>query len=331
MIMLKKFVLYTSLLIAGTISAQEVIAARGQRHAAASYLSPANLYRIGGHMQFNPVVFQRFPLTKNGTPDRRIINTGKFMEDQSLYSPGIAVHGKYLYIVTGSLMNRKGKRSPLPHMIRYTIDAKGDLTEQKALGALPEPDIFGSGVLISGKYMLVIGGYFKRNCYAAELLADGTLGAWKKLRSLPSNVSANKHIVKIGNKLYVCGPGGHNLSNNKMYMTELDEEGLPTRWRRINAMPVKVDSNSCLVAENEKAMLFFDGTENKIYRGTFDEEGDVKEWKRIPGAKIPSGSKFLHIDIRKLANGKWLLLNALHDNPRRYIPATMFEIPEMKE
>ena len=102
--MLKKFVLYTSLLIAGTIAAQEVIAARGQRHAAASYLSPTNLYRIGGHMQFNPCVFQRFPLTKNGTPDRRIINTGKFTEDQSLYSPGSAVHGKYLYIVTGSLV-----------------------------------------------------------------------------------------------------------------------------------------------------------------------------------------------------------------------------------
>ena len=86
-----------------------------------------------------------------------------------------------------------------------------------------------------------------------------------------------------------------------------------------------------MVAENEKAMLFFDGTENKIYRGTFDEEGDVKEWKQIPDAKIPGGTKFLHIDIQKLANGKWLLLNALHDKPRRYIPATIFVIPEIQE
>ena len=328
--MLKKILLYISLLIAGSGIAQEIIAARGQRHAAASYLSQTNLYRIGGHTLFNPFVFQRFPLTVKGTPDRRIINTGRFLEDFSLYSPGIAVHGKYLYIVTGSLMDRRGKLSPLPHMIRYTFDAKGDLTEQKKLGPLPEPDIAGSGVLVSGKYILVIGGYFKRNCYAAELLADGTIGAWKKLRPIPSNVTADKHVVKTGNKLYVCGSGGHNHRNNKMYMTGLDEEGLPTRWRRINAMPVNVSSNSCLVAENEKSMLFFDGNDNKVYRATFDEDGDVKEWKLVPGAKIPGGSKFLHFDIKRLANGKWLLVNALQDKPRRFLPATMFEIPETK-
>lgn len=328
---MKKITILAVALMTVTLSAQQVIAVRGQRHASASYVSATNIYRIGGHMRYDSSVFQRFPLDKSGTPTRQIINTGKFLPDRALYSPSIAVKGNYLYIVTGVLNDRTMKKQfALPGVMRYTIDAKGDLTDLKILPPLPEDKIYASGVLVSGKYILVIGGYFKRNCYAAEILANGDLGPWKKLRPVPSNVMAKDHLVVNGNRLYICGGGGHNLANDKMYMTELDEDGLPGRWQRMSPMPVKVYTDSVLLPESARTMLFIDGKVNKIYRGTFDAEGDVTEWKLIPGAKIPGGTNFISFDVKKLRNGKWILLNALHNKPRKFIPATMFTIPGAK-
>lgn len=307
------------------LAAQEVLPGKWQRNASLSLLTENSFYRLGGHFAFGGDALARFPLNRDGIPDGRSIRQTGFIPDRALYLPAAVIANRNLYIVGGFLQDRKGKRHPLPGIIRYTIDGEGNLTDRKIFGKLPEPDIFGNAAVVSGKYILSLGGLDRRNCYAAEILPDMELGPWKKLKPLPSNVTTERRCVLLGNKLFLCGSAGHKLPSVKLYVAELGKDGLPEKWRRSTNTPCPV---SVLAADGNNRLAAFDGKENKIYRAGLDPEGELGDWVEVKNISLPGTAPFLFFTVDRLKNGKWLVANCLSDKPRKFQPAVMLEIPE---
>ena len=307
------------------LSAQEVLPGRWQRNASLSILTETSLYRLGGHFAFGGDALVRFPLNEEGIPDgRRIIQTD-FIPDRALYLPAAVIANRNLYIVGGFLQDRRGKRHPLPGIIRYTIDGEGNLTNRKIFGNLPEPDIFGNAAIVSGNYILSLGGSSRRNCYAAEILPDMELGPWQKLKPLPSNVATERRCALLGNKLFLCGSAGHKLPSIKLYVSELSKDGLPGKWRRSTNTPCPI---SVLAADGDNRLVAFDGKENKIYHAELDSEGELGDWIPVKNITLPGQAPFLFFAVHRLRNGKWLVTDMLCDKPRKFMPASVFEIPE---
>lgn len=307
------------------LAAQEVLPGKWQRNASLSLLTENSFYRLGGHFAFGGNALVRFPLNRDGIPDGRSIRQTGFIPDRALYLPA-AVHVKGdLYIIGGFLQDRSGKKHPLPGMIRYAVDEEGNLSGQKIFGELPEPDLYGNAAVVSGKYILSLGGSSRRNCYAAEILPNRELGPWKKLRPLPSNAAAERRCVVLGNKLFVCGSAGHKLPSVKLYVSELDKDGLPGKWRRSTNTPCPV---AVLAADGKNRLVAFDGKANRIFRAELDPEGELGDWVEVKNISLPGTAPFLFFTVDRLKNGKWLVANCLSDKPRKFQPAVMLEIPE---
>ena len=323
--MRKKTAILAAVSLIFMLSAQEVLPGKWQRNASLSLLTEKNLYRLGGHFAFGADALVRFPLTEDGIPDGRRIRQTDFIPDRALYLPAAVIANRNLYIVGGFLQDRKGKKHPLPGIIRYTVDGEGNLTDRKIFGKLPEPDLYGNAAVVSGKYILSLGGSSRRNCYAAEILPDLELGPWKKLKPLPSNVAAERRCALLGNKLFLCGSAGHKLPSVKLYVSELDKDGLPGKWRRSTNTPCPI---SVLAADGNNRLLAFDGKGNRIYRAELDSEGELGDWIPVKNISLPGQSPILFFAVHRLRNGKWLVTDTLCDKPRKFMPASVFEIPE---
>jgi len=150
-----------------------------------------------------------------------------------LTSPMAVVVGNHLYVLGGH--NGAANQDTVYYT---TINADGTLAAWNTTTALPQKLSFSGAVVANGR-IYVAGGWFGTGwttaTYSAVINADGTVGTWNTLSSLPKAIG-NHVLLGSGNALYVAG-GLDSASQKGVYSAPLQADGTLGNWTAIADLP----------------------------------------------------------------------------------------------
>ena len=230
-----------------------------------------------------------------------------------------AVSGKWLYVVGG---NPGGEG--MPGVIRYTIDECGKLSDRTVLAKTPHPKLGQAGCCASGKWLVFAGGWQTREAFAAEVKANGDLGEWTKIRPLPTNSFCGNRMFRLGKRIFVSGSPLYAQPTDRVYSTEVDETGLPTKWRRWAELP-EAAWNYAFFPLDEKTICFAVPETGAIYTAPVDTEGEIGAWTKN-AATLPDSDGCIGYELAPLSRTRLLRFSGLKNEPRRWIDSQIIEL-----
>lgn len=169
---------------------------------------------------------------------------------QRLSKGAAAIVGNYIYY-SGGWTDSESAGSASKKVYFAPINADGSLGSWGTTTDLPDV-LWDHGMVSYGDYIYVMGGKNSGSeisqVIRAKANADGTLGTWTTMPSLPGTTRAGGYTI-VDNYIFVVG--GYNGSwLNTVYYTSIDSNGQMANWSTsANALPVNHASGS-LVANN---------------------------------------------------------------------------------
>jgi len=159
----------------------------------------------------------------------------------ALWSPAAAVAGGRLYVLGGC-----GASSCQKAVYYTTVNADGSLGSWATTTPLPQNMSFTGAVVTRGR-IYIAGGYtgsvWTTATYSAVINADGTLGGWNTLTSLPQGV-ANHVVLLSGGKLYVLGGWNGSSPQKRVYYAPLQADGTLGSWAATKDLPQTLHDHS---------------------------------------------------------------------------------------
>lgn len=272
------------------------------------------LYQVGGGNMRGINQIVRIELGADGFPTGRATPQGEIHSGVDLTGCAAAIIGKWLYVApTGDL----------PGTIRFEIRDDGALTNRTVLAKTFPERVKSPGMVASGKWLIVMGGWQSRQVFVAEVLADGDVSAWRKIRPLPTLSFCGGKAFRLGKRLYISGWSVFRSPTDRIYSAEVDETGLPVKWSRFAELPGKltdyafrpVDESTVMVADNETG---------EVHVSTLDAAGEFGAWTTCAG-RIPDGP-FLVWSFEPLSVHHALRLVGLTDEPRTFLPSELVKL-----
>ncbi|MBU2574156.1 MAG: hypothetical protein KKH28_08790 [Elusimicrobia bacterium] len=176
----------------------------------------------------------------------------------SLMAHAVALSGNRIYLL-GGIVRRGGATDKVYYA---DILPNGAIGTWKESVSLPTT-LFGHNAFVSGGKLFVIGGTTDSNLYvsgspaphvsdkvyAADLNADGTLGRWNVVSTLPNGISLHA-AASTAKNIYILG-GYDGLSvSDLVYSAPLLADGALGAWRRLAALPKGLVALAAAATEN---------------------------------------------------------------------------------
>ena len=273
------------------------------------------LYAVGGGNVFGASQVMRLTLGPDGLPNVRQ-PVGEIWKGDC-GACAAAISGKWLFATGGNL---KGVT------VRFEICEDGTLKNRTELPDGERPRVNCGGMVATGKFLVLVGGWNSRQCYSAEIKPDGSLGPWVLQRPLPQICFCEGRIFRIGNRLYAAGNQNYRSPSDRIFSAEVGDDGAVKKWRRWAAFPERVAGFGFQPMPDGKGVLFVNEESGEMYVSPIVEEGRLGAWRRLNGA-LPPGPFVSHVGF-PLACGKYLRLAVLQENPRKFLPS---DVVDMKE
>jgi hypothetical protein len=272
------------------------------------------LYVIGGHsggQSVDTVYYAK--ILDDGTIE-------KWNETASLPHPlsyhAVAAAGDHIYVVSGS-----SKGGDLQNAV-YVAEVKpdGGIAGWQPASPLPD-DCRGSGAAVVCKGgVYYIGGFYRRQAYRADILADGRLGQWKEVQHLLS-ARMNAGAAQHGETLYLIG-GAKSVHANMadVYRANLTPDGALDGWERTTPLPEENSAFSTVVVD-DTIFVMGGGHRRDVYAATVLADGGLSAWREeaplpeevsLAGAAYYKGMVYHVGGWRLLDDGKKTVSNSVY-------------------
>jgi len=272
------------------------------------------LYAVGGGNRRGMGQIVRVELGTDGLPTGKASNVGQIIEG----NPGAtcaAISGKWLFVAGGEIRKRT---------VRFEIAPDGSLTNRTEISDENMPQFSQAGMVASGTYLIVLGGWQSRQVYAAEVSSDGGLGPWIKQRPLPSISFCGNRVFRYGNRIYVSGNSVFRSTTDRVYSAEVDENGLCTRWRRFAELPEEAVAYDFTLMPDGKSVFYLSMDSLAMYTAPLDQGGEIGEWRKY-SETFPEGPYTAMLGI-PLNASHYLRYAILLDDPRQFLSADIVEL-----
>jgi hypothetical protein len=276
------------------------------------------LYAVGGGNVEGASQVMRLTLGPDGLPNGRK-PVGEIWKGDC-GACAAAISGKWLFATGGNL---KGVT------VRFDICGDGTLKNRTELSDGDRPRVNSGGMVASGKYLILAGGWNSRQCYSAEVKIDGSLGHWVLQRPLPQICFCQGRIFRLGNRLYAAGNQNYHSPSDRIFSAEVGDDGAVQKWRRWAGFPERAAGFDFQPMPDGKGVLFVNEESGSMYVAPIVEDGRLGAWCKLGGV-LPAGPFVSHVGF-PLACGKYLRLAVLPENPRKFLPSDVVEMNAGKE
>ena len=271
------------------------------------------LYAVGGGNVSGESQISRLTLGKDGLPSDRKPAGEICKGDCGACSA--AISGRWLFVTGGSL---KGVT------VRFEIQHDGTLANRTEIPDGDRPCVNVGGMVASGKYLIVVGGWNTRLCYMAEVRPDGSLGPWVKGNPLPQICFCRGRVFRLGNRLCAAGNQNYESPSDRVFSAVVDESGSAMRWRRWAALPERAAHFDFHPMPDGKSVLYVNEETGALYVAPVAEDGRFGAWSKLENAL--SGGPYASQVGLPLPCGKYLRVAACAVNPRRFLPVDAVEM-----
>ncbi len=240
----------------GTIGSWSTTAAFPQSsrlHAYATY--NGYIFVMGGY-SFNGTQMSTVysaKVTSNGT--LASWNTLNTLPAVANSGTGVAYNG-YLYHIGGSCSGATctgGVSFNYSTVYTAPINSNGTIGTWATLNTLPS-DISTAGVVVYGGYLYVVGGSSVigntrlSTVYSAIIKADGTIGTWNTLNTLPGRVGNGRTVTNNGYLYVIGGDSATNVAISSVYTAKINSDGTVGAWARAINLPLVLSTEGAAVS-----------------------------------------------------------------------------------
>jgi hypothetical protein len=150
------------------------------------------------------------------------------------------------------------------------------------------PDTRNPKAVVANGYIFIAGGLFNANgvatTYSAKLNADGTIGSWTALNSLPAP-RARHTLTSVNGYMYAIGgvDGSGAAGPTTVYYTKINGDGTIGAWSTAaNALPVTRNEASAVVSNGYLYImggnLTTSSPQTTVYYSRLNADGSVGTW-----------------------------------------------------
>lgn len=265
------------------------------------------LYAVGGGNTWGKSQIVRIELGADGLPNGQASVEGEIQRG-GVGSCSAAIVDRWLYCVGGDMKEKA---------VRFTIGTDGHLSDCTEFPASGLPRFSGSAMVASGRNLVIMGGWQSRLCYAAEVKTDGSLGAWTKQRPLTTISFSEGRAFRVGNRIYVSGNPVYKGATDRVYATQVDEKGFPTKWRRFAELPEESNAYRFTLMPDGKSVHYVNLDTGNMYVAPIVADDEIGDWMRQPGSFPTDG--YISMTGIPLTDSVYLRYNALIDDPRIFV------------
>ena len=211
--------------------------------------------------------------------------------------PAIAKYGNRVYVL-GGFEEYSASSHFSDNYVNLTDISSGDLTTWTGVNSLPVRLSQGAAVAANG-YVYFSGGFTdtesvgsaSSKVYYAQILGDGTLGAWGETTPIPSGPTWGHGMVEYNGAVYLVGGIDGDGDSNKVYKAIINSDGTLGSWMAQTSLTIP--SRRGNVIRVGDYILVIGGYEN----GTFHKEnyytqinssGNITSWTKS-GFDYPYG------------------------------------------
>lgn len=150
--------------------------------------------------------------------------------------------------------------------------------------------------------------------YSALVDANGNLGTWTRLASLPK--ALYRHSVAVGyNTLYVVGGYDGSTAQNSVYFATVRSDGTLDSWRN-TALPQAGYYHGVVVHDGRLVIMGGSNGQrelNEVYSAAINSDGTLGQWQNEP--PLPTTlARFSAASVRKNNSDYVFVLGGLHQN-----------------
>lgn len=230
-------------------------------------------------------------------------------------SVAAAISGRWLYVTGGGL---KGVT------VRFDILPDGSLKNRTEFANGDRPDGEMSGLVASGSYLVLAGGWMTRAVYAAKIHEDGSLGPWIRQRPIPSSCFTQGRIFRLGKRIFVAGNPGYKKPCDRVFSTEVAADGAVTKWRRWADLPEAAVDFDFQMLPDGRGFYFRSGETASQYVAPMIGDGEIGEWRKLD-AEFPGGPFLSQVGI-PLSCGRYLRFAACTADPLTFLKTQFVEM-----
>ncbi len=193
---------------------------------------------------------------------------------------GTATYNGYVFVIGGN------SGSVLSTVYSAPVKSDGTIGAWQTLNTLPAVTYRLSAVAANG-YLFVAGGWngttTYSTVYSSKINADGTIGAWNTLNTLPAVNRSYGLAVNNGYIFVVGGTTGSNVST--VYSAQINGNGTIGTWATLNTLPVLVASHAVTVVNNYLFVtggnVTTTGTVSTVYSAPLKNDGTIGTWATL--------------------------------------------------
>ena len=273
------------------------------------------LYVVGGGNVCGAQQITRVDLDASGWPVKATL-CAQIARGQ-VGSVAAAISGRWLYVTGGGL---KGIT------VRFDILPDGSLTNRTELPNGDRPECEMSGLVASGSYLVLAGGWMTRAVYAAKVQEDGSLGPWVRQRPIPSNCFTQGRIFRLGKRIFATGNPGYKKECDRVYSSEVAADGAVTKWRRWAELPESAVDFDFQPLPDGRGFYFRSGETGAQYVAPLVGDDEVGDWRKLD-AGFPGGPFLSQVGI-PLACGRYLRFAACTANPLTFLKTEFVDMED---
>ncbi len=150
---------------------------------------------------------------------------------------------------------------------------------------------------LGGLSGLLNGGTYSSTVYLNSPNADGSMGGWTAIRSLPTALAYFPALAYNGN-MYIMGGLNSNLFLRTVYYSQLGDGGPLGAWAATSQLPVAMDASAAVAysADGITGYIYLiggysNGYLSTVYRAAVNSNGSLGAWSAA-GPNMPQGKAY---------------------------------------
>lgn len=219
----------------------------------------------------------------------------------------ISVHASQAIVTKNRVYLMGGENSSgnnISTVYTAPINSDGTLGTWATTTSLPDV-VSRSQAIITKNRVYLLGGYRNSTCissvYTAPINADGTLGTWSTVTSLPGALGYSQAIV-TKNRVYLCG-GSVDATNavSTVYTAPIGTDGTIGTWTTGPSLPSTLGWSQAVVTKNRVYLLggwnLATGAVSTVYVATINSDGLLSPW--FTGPSLPGNLHWAQVYVAK--------------------------------
>ncbi len=194
----------------------------------------------------------------------------------------VVVYNDYLYVLGGEGWGSSS------NVYSAKINSGGTLGNWVSLISLPATSLTGTAVVAYNGRLYVTGGLEggrdqTKSVYSAGINADGTIGNWSSLESLPQPLDEHASVISDG---YIFVIGGRKGVQNQslIYSAKINNDGILSSWTNAGSLPIPLAYHSAVVYQ-EHIFVIGGELQSTVYVAKVNSDGTLGNW--LNAASLP--------------------------------------------